>query len=151
MKLIFSTLFNLVFIFIVIVGIGCDNERIDSQIPFTSFPDIIINLKSQQYLALQNPLGHVLIDGGLKGIIIYRSGIGDPYLAYERNCSYQPLDNRAIVEVALSGLSMQDLSCSSTFGFAQGFPSGGPAQSPLRMYRTILNGDILTITDEPLN
>jgi len=129
---------------------SCDNEQIDDQIPFVSFPDIIINLKSQQYLALQS-VGHVTIDGGLRGIILRKSTFANDYTAYERNCSYQPNDACALVEVAPSGLSMQDPCCGSSFDFSQGNPTGGPARSPLRRYRTSLSGDILTITDEPLN
>lgn len=145
MKSFFSFLFSL----LLILG-SCDNDQFNDQIPFVSFPDIIVNLKSQQYLSLQNQ-GYVTINGGLRGIILHKTTFGDEYTAYERNCSYQPNDACALVDVALSGLSMEDQCCSSAFEFTQGNPIGGPATNPLRKYRTILNGDVLTITDEPVN
>ena len=129
---------------------SCDNEKIDKKIPFVPFSDIIIHLKSQQYLALHNR-GYMTIDGGLRGIILYKKTFEDQYTAYERNCSYQPNDACALVEVAASGLSMQDKCCSSTFEFSRGYPTGGPAKNSLRRYKTFRDGDILTITDEPLN
>jgi len=151
MKKIISYILSFtLFLSVLLIG-ACDNEQIDSPIPFVSFPDIIVNLKSQQYLDLQN-LGYVIIDDvGVRGVILHKSTFGDEYTAFERNCSYQPNDACALVEVAASGLSMQDPCCSSTFDFTQGNPTGGPARSPLRRYRTSLSGDILTITDEPLN
>ena len=145
---------SLAITFVLLMQIGlltsCDSQQIDDQIPFVSFTDIRINLKSQQYLALQNQ-GYITIDGGIRGIIVHKTTFGDEYTAFERNCSYQPNNACALVEVAASGLSMQDLCCNSTFEFNQGNPTGGPAQSPLRRYRTIVNGDVLTIVDEPLN
>jgi len=149
-KLALTSFLNLILLFSLIGFISCDNDLIDDQIPFVSFPDIIINLKSQQYLSLQSE-GHATIDGGVRGIIIRKSPFGEEYTAYERNCSYQPNDVCALVEVALSGLFMIDQCCSSTFEFSQGNPTGGPARNSLRRYRTSLSVDFLTITDEPLN
>jgi len=36
--------------------------------------------------------------GGVKGIIFYHQGV-DVYLAYERNCPYNPADSKSIVYV----------------------------------------------------
>jgi len=142
---------NIALLFLVFSPISCDNQQFDSEIPFVAFPDIVINLTSQQYLDLRNPLGHVAIDGGLRGIIIFTNASVNEYVAFERNCSYQPNNACAQVEVAASGLSLHDQCCGSTFDIEFGNPSGGPATSPLRRYRTFLNGNVLTITDEPLN
>jgi nitrite reductase/ring-hydroxylating ferredoxin subunit len=129
---------------------SCDTQPIDSQIPYKPFNDIVINLTGQQYLDLNN-LGYVLIDeGGVKGIILYKNSLNNEYSAYERNCSYQPNNTCATVEIDSSTLYMIDPCCSSQFSFQSGEPIGGPASLPLRQYRTYLNGNILTITDDPL-
>jgi nitrite reductase/ring-hydroxylating ferredoxin subunit len=130
---------------------SCDNQQFDSEIPFVAFPDMVINLTSQKYLELRNPLGHVEIDAGLRGIIIITNSAVNEYTAFERNCSYQPNNACAQVEVDASGLSLHDQCCGSTFDIEFGNPFGGPATSPLRRYRTLLDGNILTITDVPLN
>jgi len=133
-----------------VINGSCNNEQFDDQIPFVSFPDKIINLKSQQYLDLQS-IGYVILDDiGVRGVILHKSTFGNDYVAFERNCSYQPNDASALIEVAASALSMQDNSCGSTFEFIEGTPTAGPARNPLRKYRTSLSGDFLTITDEPI-
>lgn len=123
---------------------ACDGTDIEDQIP----PAIVsetINLTNQQYQSLQFIGGTVNIQGGVRGILIYRATT-DEYRAFERNCSYQPLDACAQVEVEASGLFMIDSCCSSTFNF-DGFPTGGPASLPLRIYNTSLQGDFLVITN----
>lgn len=151
MKVILVAIFSLILLTSIAFLGSCDNQQFDSEIPFVAFPDIIINLNSQQYLDLRNPLGYVEINGGLRGIIIFTNSSVNEYAAFERNCSYQPNNACAQIEVAGSGLSLEDQCCGSTFDVEFGNPSGGPATSPLRRYRTSLNGNILTITDEPLN
>ncbi len=123
---------------------ACDSTDPQDQIP----PAIVnetINLTNQQYQSLQFIGGTVAITGGVRGILIYRATI-DEYRAFERNCSYQPLDVCALVEVESSGLFMIDSCCTSTFNF-DGFPTGGPASLPLRVYNTSLQGNFLVITN----
>ena len=60
-KYLSSIMFNISLIYCITLLSGCDNERFDDQIPFVSFPDITINLKSQQYLALQNQVTSILL------------------------------------------------------------------------------------------
>lgn len=123
---------------------GCETSDPGNQIP----PAIVnetINLTNQQYQNLQFIGGYVEIAGGVRGIIIYHEG-NNEFCAFERNCSYQPLDACAQVGVESSGLFMVDSCCSSTFNF-DGFPTGGPATLPLRTYQALKNGDFLTITN----
>lgn len=133
----------------ILQGAGCDDVVQQSQIPYVPFNNIEINLSNQQYLDLKTK-GYIEISGGVKGIILYKNPSIEEYFAYEKNCSYQPLDDCAEVEIDGSGLFMVDPCCSSQFNFSEGLPIGGPATLPLRRYRTILNGNYLTITDEPL-
>lgn len=88
-----------------------------------------------------------LNDGGVRGIILYRKS-NSTYIAYERNCSFHPGDACATVDVDISGLYMIDHCCNSTFCFSSGEPTGGIAWRPLRKYATMLDTNLLTITDE---
>lgn len=129
--------------------LSCSNEIQEDPIPFTIFDNIEINLASIEYFDLTTK-GYMLISGGVKGIILYKNPFKEEYIAYERNCSYLPLDDKAIVEIDESSLFMVDHSCKSEFNFEDGWPRGGAATFPLRKYRTIVNGNLLIITDEPL-
>lgn len=143
MKQLFALiLFTLVFT-------GCEPDLSDDAIPWQPFDVIQINLNLPQYLALKTDGGQMTINGGVRGIILYRQS-ASTYLAYEANCSYQPNSACATVEVHDSKLFMFCACCSSNFDFATGHPMGGPAWRPLRRYYTSVNGSTLTITDEIL-
>ena len=125
---------------------GCEPSLSDDPIPFTAFPDVFINLAQSPAIKIDGGFMY-LNDAGVRGVIIYRVN-ATRYLAYERNCSFQPNNACATVDVDVSGLFMLDPCCSSTFNFANGYPSSGPAWRELRQYETILNGNELIITDE---
>jgi len=124
--------------------IACESSAPEEQIPI-AIVDETINLTNQQYLNLQFDGGNVSIDGGVRGIIIYRFSSND-YRAFERNCSFEPLNTCARVEVDGSNLFLVDSCCTSTFDF-NGFPTGGPASLPLRQYTTLLDGNTLRIVN----
>lgn len=76
--------------------------------------------------------------GGYMGIIIYREDM-DVYHAYERTCSYFPNDTSAVV-LDKSGIIAECPKCGSKFLIAGGaLVNKGPAQFPLREYRTYLD------------
>ena len=122
--------------------IACESSGPEDQIP-AAIVNETINLTNQQYLSLQFVGGYVTISGGVRGIIIYHAPNGQ-YRAFEQNCSFEPLNTCARVEVDGSGLFLIDSCCTSTFNF-DGFPTGGPASLPLRLYNTIVQGNLLTI------
>jgi hypothetical protein len=127
---------------------ACSPDLVDDPIPFAAFADINIVLTS--YPALSSNGGYILVnDGGIRGIILYRKN-ATTYLAFERNCSYQPGNACATVDVHSSTLFMQDACCGSTFDF-DGNPTGPPAWRPLRQYYTSVSGNTLTITDQILD
>lgn len=129
---------------------SCSTELFDSPIPEAVFEDIVINVSNPEYNNL-NTVGYVHIGGsaGVRGIILYKVN-ATTYRAFERNCSYQPNDACATVDVHVSTLFMQDSCCGSTFNW-DGNPTGGVAWRPLRQYQTYLDGTLLTITDEALD
>lgn len=136
-----------------LILLSCEPNLVDDPIPFAAFDDIVINLSFPDYIALNQDGGSKAINdqnAGVRGIIVYRNSAAS-YFAFERNCSYHPNEACATVEVHSSGLFLIDPCCTSSFDFANGQPTGGPAWRPLRQYRTQLNGTILTITDEVLD
>ena len=128
---------------------NCSGDRVDDPIPVKQFEDININLSLPENNDLHTK-GYLYINtGGVRGIILYKFN-STTYLAYERNCSFQPNSACATVEVHSSGLFMTDPCCSSMFGLADGYPTGGPAWRPLLQYVTIVDGGQVTITDDIL-
>jgi hypothetical protein len=123
----------------------CTDPEPDDGIPIVLVNETI-NLNNYQYQALGYVGGFVYLNAGVRGIIIYRSS-AEEYLAIERNCTFQPMSPCADVSVDESTLFLIDSCCSSTFDF-NGFPTGGPASFPLRQYKTLLNMNFLTITNE---
>ncbi len=131
--------------------LACSADPVDDPIPIVAFPEIILNLSLPENLSLQQDKGYKLIsNAGVRGIIIYRSS-SNIYIAYERNCSFQPNNACATIDVHSSGLFLNDTCCGSSFNFSDGNPTGGPAWRPLRRYRTQLSGTTLTISDEIIN
>ncbi len=139
--LIVSTSFTLV---------NCEQTVDDIPIPFVDFQDIVINLSLPEYQALDIDKGSVLLNDGVRGIILYRES-STSYIAFERNCSFEPNSACATVKVHQSTFFMTDDCCGSNFSFQDGLPTSGPARSPLRIYETRLSGNTLTITDQSAN
>ena len=133
-----------------LILLSCKQDLSDDAIPQTFFADLLINLNLPAYIVLKNDGGVVTIDGGVRGILIYRKN-ATTYLAYERNCSYHPNDACATVEPHSSNLFMIDTCCGSSFGLDDGEPTGGPAWRPLRRYKTYLLNTDLTITSDSAN
>lgn len=135
-------------VIIVLFVVGCSPDLSDDPIPYQAFPAFTINLNLPLYHSLNTDGGWKYTDdGGVRGIIIYRQN-ASTYIAYERNCSYQPNGACATIEVHNSNLYLEDPCCGSSFDFSSGLPTGGPAWRPLNKYETILNGSDLTITDQ---
>src|SRR5688572_3870580 len=120
-----------------------DNQQTD-YIPYVSVNEQI-NLTNIQYSALRQDRGFVYLNSGLRGIIIVRKS-SNRYLAFERNCPYQPYDTCATVKVDASSLFLQDDCCGSQFDFDGGVIAG-PANLPLKQYATSLNGNLLYISN----
>jgi len=123
----------------------------------TSIPNVPVNVQldllDQQNKALRFDNGVVAIppgsangQGGVKGIYVVRQN-ANSYLAFERNCPYQPLSACATVTLDKSSrLFFRDSCCTSQFSL-QGLVTGGPAPRSLRQYSTSLSGSLLTITN----
>ncbi len=140
--------FTLVFLAVLLAA--CDSATTTQAIPSLSF-STQLNVTNQQYQALRFDNGVVTLPasgingGGVKGLLVVRQN-ANTYLAFERNCPYQPYDACSTVSIDRSRLFFRDSCCTSQFDF-RGNVTGGPALRPLRQYNTSLSGSILTITN----
>lgn len=144
-----KSILTAVIVFFILASIGCSDEFVDGEIPPATFSDIVINLDLPEYNALSFNGGHILLNEGVRGIILYRVD-ATIYNAFERNCTYEPYEACATVEVHSSGTFLRDPCCGSSFSVQDGFPTGGPARVALRRYTINRSGRTLTITDEPV-
>lgn len=134
----------------VVFMLGCSSDPADDPIPFQNFPDKVLNLNLPDNIGLRTKgASRAYNDIGIRGVIVYCADVG-VYHAYERNCSFQPNEACATVNIDASTLFMVDPCCNSTFDFNSGMPTGGAAWRPLREYRTSFNGTDLVISDEVL-
>lgn len=126
----------------------CSSDPVDDPIPPASFPDKVLNLNLPDNIALRTKgNSRAYNDIGVRGVIVYCVDVG-VYHAYERNCSFQPNEACATVNIDVSTLFLVDPCCNSTFDFNTGMPSGGVAWRPLRRYKTTFDGTTLVISDE---
>lgn len=114
---------------------SCSKDK-ESTVP--SVPvNIRISLDNPAYSQLNSVGGSVLLEGGNRGIIVYRRGQSE-FSAIERTCSYQSTDTCAYVSMdsAISTVGCQ--CCGSRFQLLDGAPIKGPANASLRLYQTNL-------------
>lgn len=124
---------------------SCRDQGSQQPLPEDVLVDISLVVTNIEYLPLQQDGGFVYLEGGRRGIILYRQNASN-YLAFERNCTYRPADSCAVVQVHSSRLYMEDTCCASQFDFT-GRPTSGPAPLPLRRYTTTLSGTLLRIVN----
>jgi hypothetical protein len=130
------------FIYIFLILIACEPKVEESGVPNVAV-NLEINLNDIDNATLKLIGGYIYADGGVRGIIIYHESVNS-YKAYDRNCTFQPTDPCATVEMHSSGFYIEDTCCSSSFDLS-GFPTGGPALFPLKEYSVSLSGDILYV------
>lgn len=128
----------------VVFLLACEGDINVSPIP-TVPVEVEVNLNDIDNVALKQIGGYIYVSGGVRGIIVYRQSQNE-YKAYDRNCTFQPADACAIVSFHSSGFYMEDTCCESVFDL-NGFPTGGPAEFPLKEYMVSQGNDILFITN----
>ena len=132
---------------------ACGDKNNDQPVIPYAPVNLSINVTNQEYAALRNPNGAVMLpakgpagDGGVKGVIIVRQD-ASTYLAFERNCPFRPYDACSTVSLDRnSRLFMRDSCCNSQFDL-KGQITGGPAPRPLKQYSTSLQGTLLSVTN----
>ncbi len=84
---------------------------------------------------------------GYRGIVVYRPGI-DEFMAFDRACTYDSQNLKAIVTVDGSGVVATCPICGSQYLLTDGYPFKGPAKNHLLQYQTVWDGsNMLLITN----
>lgn len=126
------------------VVFSCKKDRED-EIPNVGVY-FTIDLNDAPYAPLNAVGGSVNVTGGVRGIVIYRKS-QEEYNAFDRNCSYEPLNDCARIETDSTLNTATDPCCGSRFQLTDGFPFKGPAVRPLKAYKTNLDGSKLTVAN----
>ncbi len=142
--ILFSQLSQCLVMALFICSCAPNVQNQDDVIPY-KIVNIQLDLLDIRYPGIRNDNGTALIDGGVKGIIVYRENAQN-YRAFERNSPYQSSKPCAVLTIDPSGFYIKDTCSKSTFDFT-GQPVAGPARKPLLQYKTAVNQNILYISN----
>lgn len=127
-----------------LIFLGCKKKNDD----YNLIPDVVVNevlyLSQPQYFSLGVVNGWAYVNGGSKGIIVYRKNI-DEFMAFERHSPYNSDQNCSVVNVDSTNLVGVEMCDSSTYSLFNGTVISGKATIPLKQYGTELSGDVLRI------
>jgi len=127
--------------FILLTSSKCSKGK-QNPIPYVSF-DITIDIQLPSYNALQGVGGWSYVNGGSKGIIVYRRGI-DEFVAFDRHSPVDPDGTCAtpLFPTAQNFLILKDTCNNATFSLYDGSPVSNSAFG-LRQYAVQFNGSNL--------
>ncbi len=134
------TRFTLILFLSIIAIQACNNDDDElNQVPIVA-TDMTININLPGFSALQNPGGWVYLNGGSRGIIVYRASL-ESFSAFDRHCTYRVQDGCQVV--VDDGITATDsLCCGAQFEIVNGLPITEPAERPLTTYRTQYNPNV---------
>ena len=125
----------------IITGYSC--RKSNSFIP--NIPvQLVVNTLDPQYQNLNGIGGWSYIEGGSRGIIVFRNDFNE-FKAYDRHCSFEPENTCGQVSVSDNNLFAKDSCCTSQFQLIDGLPVDGPATRGLQQYSTSFDGNIIQI------
>jgi len=124
------------------VCFSCSKNN-DSNIPLVTV-NIIIHINDPAYNMLTVPGGWTYLNGGSRGIIVYRAS-NDVFQAYDRHCTFDSSNSCALVSVEVNNITGFDDCCGSKFILTDGSVTQGPANLPLKQYQTSFDGNELRI------
>ena len=132
----------LVSLVIILSVISCKKDT-DNGIPITAV-DIYLYTNNPSFVNLYAIGGWAYISGGVRGILVYRKSSSE-FMAYDRNCTYQPSQPCATGVVDATNSLFVDTCCLSKFSMYDGSVTQGPAVLPLKAYQTTYDGNVLHI------
>jgi len=121
---------------------GCSKNE-EQNIPLVRV-DVTIYTNNPSFNAISVPGTWTYINGGSRGIIIYRVS-NDEFRAYDRHCTYDSGNSCALVSVDNTNITGIDECCGSTFILTDGTVTKGPASLSLKQYQTSFDGAVLRI------
>ncbi len=108
--------------------------------PIPNVPvNILINLDLPAYQPLTAPGGWIYVEGGSRGIVVYRNF--DKFVALDRHSTYNSEEPCAIVSVdSINYFHLKDSCSESIFSILDGTVIQGPAKWGLKQYSTSWDG-----------
>jgi hypothetical protein len=137
--------------------VNCNQNNTDDYygIPYVTV-NKTINLDLPSYSNLVSIGGYAVIGNeGYRGLIVYHDG-NDEFIAIDRACTYNTIEECAYVSVDNSGVFLKCghydgntwiPCCNSKFTMDGYSIQEGPAKYPLKHYQVFQSGNILTITN----
>ncbi len=119
---------------ILVITNSCKKDKQSENVPKV-YVDLLLQLNLPSYTALNTINNWVYVNGGNRGIIVYRRTSQD-FVALERNCTYDPEKSTATVEVQSNNITAIDSVCGSKFQITDGSVTQGPASRSLVQYHT---------------
>lgn len=121
---------------------NCKKDE-NSNIPLVNV-NYYIQTNNPAYNPVTVPGGWMYINGGSRGIILYRAS-NDEFKAYDRHCTYESTSSCALVSVENNNITAYDDCCGSKFLLTDGSVTKSPASLPLKQYQTSFDGSVLHI------
>lgn len=108
--------------------------------PIPNVPvNIILNLDLPSYQVLNSPGGTVYVNGGSRGLVVYRDF--DQFVALDRHSTYNSQDECAVVQINPDNMfELIDTCSGSRFSIINGAVLEGPAKFGLKRYTTYWDG-----------
>ena len=129
----------------IVLFAGCRKTDSSNGIPYVQV-NIQVYTTDPAFFNISAVGGWEYINGGSKGILIYRSS-NDEFMAYDRHCPYKPEESCSRVFVDSSNIFAVDTCCGSQFVITTGEVTDGPSVESLKQYNTSFDGTVLTITN----
>ena len=130
---------KLIIFLLLFIHCGDSNEYIQN-----IYVDIEIDLSLPEFSTLNTAGNSMFLEGGNKGIIIYRYS-NSKFKIYDRNCSYEPSLSCSYIDSINSFVAWCGC-CSSAFLLDQnGMAINSPAIFPLKQYNYSISNTILNI------
>ncbi|MFN3917546.1 MAG: Rieske 2Fe-2S domain-containing protein [Flavobacteriales bacterium] len=120
---------------------GCRKNR--NLIPFVPV-DVYINLNLPQYSSLNNIGGWMYLDGGSKGLLVYRRTT-EEIIAYDRHCTYNIENPCGAATVDSNDVTITCHCDGSQYQLYNGTVIKGPASLALHRYQVNFNGTVVHI------
>jgi hypothetical protein len=125
---------------LILMSSSCRDRN--TQIPFVN-TDFDLNINLPAYQDLNVPTGWIYVNGGSRGIIIYRH-TQDEFVAFDRHSTYD-VEASCQVEVLEDNITIEDPCSGSQWLIIDGSVMNGPATFQLEPYNTQWNPPILRI------
>jgi hypothetical protein len=115
---------------------SCQNEKY----PIPNVPvNVTINLDLPSYQPLNSPGGYAYVNGGSRGIVVYRNF--DEFVALDRHSTYNSEDECAVVKINPDNVfELIDTCSGSRYSIMNGAVIEGPAKFGLKRYTAYWDG-----------